>query len=135
MKMNLKEMEAFAALTDKERRQKIWLEKHRKEAQVAFFEEQFGEWKGRDTDYNQGASCGCSNTMWKIIKQVRKIHSDEFDIYFDINGKIIMDDYVLDCLPLGEIICDNCGNQPKMPEWYLEQHVELVVGFEEEEEE
>jgi hypothetical protein len=120
--MLLKEMKAFASLTDEERQQKIRVEEHRGAAEVDFFLECFCDWKGRDTDYNQGASCGCSNIRWTLTKEANKEFQRGNCIVFNVDGKIIMDDYMLDGVVLGDMVCENCGEQPKMPEWYLEDY-------------
>lgn len=128
--MNLKEMKAFASLTDEERQQKIRIEQHRGAAVAQFFDECFCDWKGRDTDYNQGASCGCSNIMWALTKEARKDFNHELHINFNVDGKINMDDEIeslVDNVILGDMVCENCGEQPKMPEWYLEDYVQQIV--------
>lgn len=125
--MKLKEMKAFASLTDEERQQKIWVEEHRVRAEVEFFTECFCDWKGRDTDYNQGASCGCSNIRWSLTKGANEDFQRGNYITFNVDGKIIMDDYMLDSVVLGDMVCENCGEQPKMPEWYLEDFVQQIA--------
>tara|TARA_R110002096_G_C14109360_1_gene679628 strand:+ start:38 stop:430 length:393 start_codon:yes stop_codon:yes gene_type:complete len=125
--MLLKEMKAFASLTDEERQQKIWVEEHRVRAEVEFFTQCFCDWKGRDTDYNQGASCGCSNIRWSLTKGANEDFQRGNYITFNVDGKIIMDDYMLDSVVLGDMVCENCGEQPKMPEWYLEDFVQQIV--------
>ena len=126
-RMKLKEMKAFASLTDEERQQKIWVEEHRVRAEVEFFTQCFCDWKGRDTDYNQGASCGCSNIRWSLTKGANEDFQRGNYITFNVDGKIIMDDYMLDSVVLGDMVCENCGEQPKMPEWYLEDFVQQIV--------
>ena len=125
--MLLKEMKAFASLTDEERQQKIWIEEHRGHAEVAFFTEYFCDWKGRDTNYNQGASCGCSNIMWSLTKEANEDFQRGNYIVFNVDGKIVMDDYLLDGVVLGDMVCENCGERPKMPEWYLEDYVQQIA--------
>jgi len=125
--MNLKEMKAFAALTDEERQQKIRVEEHRGAAEVEFFNECFCDWKGRDTNYNQGANCGCSNIMWSLTKEANEDFQRGNYIVFNVDGKIIMDDYMLDSVVLGDMVCGNCGEQPKMPEWFLEDFVQQIA--------
>lgn len=121
-------MKAFASLTDKERGQKIWIEEHRSEAEGEFFDECFCDWKGRDTNCNAGASCGCSNIMWALTKDARKDFNHELYINFNVDGKLNMDDDLLDGVVLGDMVCENCGEQPKMPEWYLVDFVEQAKG-------
>jgi len=120
-------MKAFASLTDEERQQKIRVEEHRGEAEVEFFTECFCDWKGRDTNYNQGASCGCSNIRWSLTKEANEDFQRRNYIVFNVDGKIIMDDYVLDSVVLGDMVCENCGEKPKMPEWYLEDYVQQIA--------
>ena len=96
-------------------------------AEVEFFTQCFCDWKGRDTDYNQGASCGCSNIRWSLTKGANEDFQRGNYITFNVDGKIIMDDYMLDSVVLGDMVCENCGEQPKMPEWYLEDFVQQIV--------
>ena len=65
--------------------------------------------------------------MWSLAKEANKDFNRGNYIVFNVSGKIIMDDYVLDGVILGDMVCENCGEQPKMPEWYLVQHVEHLV--------
>jgi len=118
--MKIEEMKAFAALTDEEQEKKIKIAEATKEAEENFYVETFNDWGGGYSG-NNIANCGCGDIYWMITDEYgQKDMCFCFDKYGKIGSAWEND------ITLGSLTCTNCSGKPKMPSWYLDEHLEAI---------
>lgn len=113
--MKLKEMEAFAALTDEERLKTIDLRKNelRAKAVEAYLDERFDP-------YRHTPDCGCGESYWTVNKEGQ----EALHVCFDSHGNIGSD--VFEMVELSMLECLNCDGKPKAPQSFIEEYIEYI---------
>lgn len=113
--MELKDMKAFAALTDEERATAIKREEYRLKAIEAYDEEWFKDHHGR-------LACGCKEHYYTLDKE----GLDDLNICFDSYGNIGSD--LWDGVFVSNLRCLTCGQKPKAPQWYIDEFIGQMLG-------
>lgn len=113
--MKLKEMEAFAALTDEERLKTIDLRKNelRAKAVEAYLEQRFDP-------YHHTPDCGCGESYWTVNKEGQ----EALHVCFDSHGNIGSD--VFEMVELSMLECLNCDGKPKAPQCFIDSYINML---------
>jgi hypothetical protein len=113
--MKLKDMKAFAALTDEERATAIRREEYRLEAIKAYEEEWFKDHKGK-------INCGCGVPYWTVDAEGQQA----LNICFTSDGEIGSD--MWESVFVSNLYCINCNGKPKVPQWFINEFTEELMG-------
>ena len=116
MNMELKEMKAFAALTDEERATAI----RREEARLKAIEEWADEPYRPDRYGSPLPDCGCGDPFWTLNKEGQ----EEVNICFRSDGTITSD--VWEMIHMSHMYCLHCGSTPLVPESYIDEFIAEV---------
>jgi hypothetical protein len=112
--MELKEMKAFAALTDEERARAI----RREEARLKAIEEWANERYRPDSSTSYKPDCGCGDPFWTLNREGQQ----EVNICFRSDGTITSD--VWEMIEMSHMYCLHCGAAPSVPQSYIDEYIE-----------
>ncbi len=116
--MKLKEMEAFAALTEEERAEKIRL---RRAELFRNAVDEFRSW--RFVPHETPLDCGCcERPIWSVDKEGQ----ENLHVCFDSHGDITSD--VFEMVDIGMLECIHCNGKPKPPQSFIEEYIEREGG-------
>jgi|TARA_R100000482_G_scaffold121508_1_gene67790 hypothetical protein len=116
MNMKLKEMKAFAALTDEERATAI----RREEARLKAIEDYADEPYQPDRYGSARPECGCGDSYWSLNGEGQQA----LNICFDSDGTIGSDMWEMICM--SHLYCINCSGKPKPPQSYIDVYIAEV---------
>ena len=116
MNMKLKEMKAFAALTDEERATAI----RREEARLKAIEDYDYEPYRPDRYDFTAPKCGCAQPYWSLTKEGQA----DLNICFDSDGTIGSD--MWEMIHMSHLYCINCSSKPKPPQSYIDEYIAEV---------
>ena len=116
--MKLKEMEAFAALTEEERAEKIRL---RRAELFRNAVDEFRSW--RFVPHETPLDCGCcERPIWSVDKEGQ----ENLHVCFDSHGDITS--AVFEMVDIGMLECIHCNGKPKPPQSFIEEYIEREGG-------
>jgi hypothetical protein len=118
--MELKDMKAFAALTDEERAEAIKREEYRLKAIEAYDEEWFKDHFGKLACPQSDAEC--REHYYTLDKEGQ----DSLNICFDSYGNIGSD--LWESVFVSNLRCLYCGQKPKVPQWFINDFTEQLMG-------
>lgn len=114
--MELKEMKAFAALTDEQRNHCI----RREEARLQAIEDYADEPYQPDRYGSPRPECGCGEPYWSLNGDGQQA----LNVCFDSDGTIGSD--MWEMVRMSHLYCINCSGKPRPPQSYIDEYIAEV---------
>jgi len=112
--MKLKDMVAFAALSDEERIEKIRL---RQCELLTMAHEEYYSW-GFVRNKTPLKCSGCDHPCWGVNKEGQ----ENLHVCFDSHGNLTSD--IFEMVEIGMIECLHCNRKPMVPQSYVDEYIE-----------